>query len=131
MIKYITIDWKKLLFLIVLIFLVTDIYPQIKKYGLNKTTTSYNFQSININQWEYWVSNMGQAANIQNGSGAFWPGGGHDPNKSPIGSNGLIWIGKIDNKIVTSRSDIRFGQDPYLQAGKIFDDGTPSNPKDN
>jgi hypothetical protein len=128
---------KKLLLLIVLVFLVAEIYPQSKKNGKNKTTISYNFQSININQWEYWVSNMGQAANIQNGlfstsyPGAFWPGSGQDPNKSPIGDDGLIWIGKIDNKIVTSRADIRAGGDPFLQAGKIFDDGTPSNPKDN
>src|ERR1035437_9251443 len=97
-----TIDMKKLLLLILLVFLVSEVYPQNKKNGLNKTTTSYNFQKININQWEYWVSNMGQAANIQNGllstsySGAFWPGGGLDPLKSPIGENGLIWIGKID-----------------------------------
>src|ERR1035437_8911985 len=104
MIKLINIDIIKLLLLIVLIFLVTDIYPQNKKAGLNKTTTSYNFQSININQWKYWVSNMGQAATLGGGfyPGGFWPGAGQDPLKSPIDENGLIWIGKIDNKIVRS-----------------------------
>src|ERR1035437_5545000 len=127
---------KTILIIVIIAFGLTGSYPQYINPKLNKPTTSYSFQKIDINQWKYWISNMGQAATIFHGimrpadPGGFWLGGGQDPLKSPIDENGLIWIGKIDNKIVSSRCTIRFGQDPFLQAGKIFDDGTPANPKD-
>ena len=121
---------KPLIFLLLVLFCFENNFSQNKNQHQNKVTTSNSYQYLNANQWKYWISNMGPAAVNPdlNNPGALWPGGGQNLFQNLISSNGLFWGGKIGGKIFITRMGRIF--DPYLQAGRIFDDGTASDPKD-
>lgn len=90
----------------------------------NYVSEDYNF--ISVNQIKMFISNNGRSS-IQKDhkSGFLWPGG-KIATKPLLESDGLVWGGKVNGRIVVGGSYLGSNS---LQSGKIFDDGIPDDPQ--
>jgi len=80
---------------------------------------------LSVNQVQMWITNdgMGSYDPVREGSGLLWPGGFY-ASIAAVFSDGLVWGGNVNGKILVNGNTHRGG----LQPGKILRDGTADDP---